>query len=117
MATSERPPNQSLGEFDLRPPESARYRQLVARLTPAERAVLLEHSTETPFCGRLLHNRAAGVCCCKLCGLPLFRSGEKFEFGDRLAELQAPIDERHLRFVRDTRSGMGRGTAKRPGRW
>lgn len=95
-------------EFDLTPPDPARRRQLEAALTPEERNVLLAHGTEAPFCGALLNNKAAGVYCCKLCGLPLFRSGEKFESGTGWPSFTSPFHERHLAFVTDTSHGMHR---------
>ncbi|HYG91072.1 MAG TPA: peptide-methionine (R)-S-oxide reductase, partial [Azospirillum sp.] len=65
--------------FDLSPPSPDQRRRLESRLTAEERAVLLEHGTEAPYCGSLLSNKEPGTYACKLCGLPLFRAGEKFE--------------------------------------
>src|SRR5215469_7670900 len=61
--------------FDLTPPTAAERARLEASLSDEERDVLLHHGTEAPFCGGLLANKEAGVYCCRLCGLPLFRSG------------------------------------------
>jgi peptide-methionine (R)-S-oxide reductase len=92
--------------FNLTPPDPERRRELEAALTPEEKDVLLKHGTEAPFCGGLLNNKQAGVYCCKLCGLPLFRSGEKFESGTGWPSFTTPFDEEHLRHVRDTSHGM-----------
>jgi peptide-methionine (R)-S-oxide reductase len=94
--------------FDLTPPDPDRRRTLEARLTPEQRRVLLEHGTEAPFCGGLLENKDAGVYCCRLCGLPLFRSGEKFESGTGWPSFTSPFDEDHLKYVEDLSYGMGR---------
>ncbi|MFL6621893.1 MAG: peptide-methionine (R)-S-oxide reductase MsrB [Sulfurifustis sp.] len=100
--------NRSSSGFDLTPPDPAKRRDLEGRLTAEEREVLLEHGTEAPFCGALLENKAAGVYCCKLCGLPLFQSGEKFESGTGWPSFTAPFDKNHLKYVRDTSYGMVR---------
>ena len=90
-------------KFDLSPPSPEQRRALEAHLTPEERHVLLSHGTEAPFCGTLLENKSAGVYCCRLCGLPLFMAGTKFESGTGWPSFTAPFDEDHLRRVRDAR--------------
>ena len=92
--------------FDLTPPSAERRRTLEARLTREERHVLLSHGTEAPFCGTLLGNKATGVYCCRLCGLPLFAAGTKFESGTGWPSFTAPYAPEHLRLVRDTSHGM-----------
>ena len=94
--------------FDLSPPAPARRQQLEAALTAEEREVLLAHGTEAPFCGTLLDHKQPGTYCCRLCGLPLFRSGEKFESGTGWPSFTAPFDETHLKYIRDTSYGMER---------
>jgi peptide-methionine (R)-S-oxide reductase len=94
--------------FDLTPPSAEERRTLEASLLPEERDVLLNHGTEAPFCGTLLNNKAKGAYCCRLCGLPLFRSGEKFESGTGWPSFTQPYDPAHLKTVRDTSYGMVR---------
>jgi len=94
--------------FDLSPPTEAQRIKLEAALTPEEREVLLHHGTEAPFCGGLLENKEAGVYGCRLCGLPLFRSGAKFESGTGWPSFFEPFDPAHLKLVRDTAYGMVR---------
>lgn len=108
MATSTTSAIRSPSGFDLSPPSLEQRRQLEATVTPEEREVLLEHGTEAAFCGTLLDNKEPGVYCCKLCGLPLFRSGEKFESGTGWPSFTAPFDEAHLKYIRDTSYGMER---------
>lgn len=108
MVTAATAPNRSPSGFDLSPPDPERCRHLEAGLTSDERDVLLKHGTEAPFCGTLLDNKVSGVYCCRLCGLPLFRSGEKFESGTGWPSFTAPFDEAHLELVHDKSYGMVR---------
>ena len=94
--------------FDLTPPSADERRGLEAGLTRAEADVLLKHGTEAPFCGLLLENKQAGAYCCRLCGLPLFRSGGKFESGTGWPSFTAPYDEAHIKAVHDRSWGMAR---------
>lgn len=100
--------NRSATGFDLSPPNTEQRLALEAALTPAEREVLLAHGTEAPFCGTLLNNKEPGTYCCRLCGLPLFRAGEKFESGTGWPSFTAPFDEAHLKLVQDSSYGMVR---------
>ena len=97
-----------MSHFDLTPPDAAERERLEADLTSEEREVLLKHGTEAPFCGGLLGEKRPGVYCCRLCGLPLFRSVTKFESGTGWPSFYAPYDEAHVRSVRDTAYGMVR---------
>ena len=108
MADSAVPTHRSPSGFDLTPPSSAQRRDLEATLTREEAQVLLHHGTESPFCGLLLQNKEAGAYCCRVCGLPLFTSGEKFESGTGWPSFTNPYDEAHMKIVRDTTYGMVR---------
>jgi peptide-methionine (R)-S-oxide reductase len=94
--------------FDLTPPTEEQFRELVADLNDDERRVLLEHGTEAPFCGVFLNEKRAGVFTCRLCGLPLFHGGTKFESGTGWPSFTQPFDEAHLKYIRDTSYGMVR---------
>ena len=98
----------SASGFDLTPPSAEELRRLEADLSPEERDVLLHHGTEAPFCGGLLNNKTDGAYCCRLCGLPLFRAHTKFDSGTGWPSFYAPLDEAHVRAVRDTSHGMVR---------
>jgi peptide-methionine (R)-S-oxide reductase len=94
--------------FDLTAPSPSERERLESALSPEERDVLLKHGTEAPFCGGLLGEKRPGVFCCRLCGLPLFRSVTKFESGTGWPSFYAPFDEEHVRAVRDVSYGMVR---------
>ena len=97
-----------VASFDLSPPDDAQFQRLASVLSEEERHLLLDHGEEAPFCGIFLTEKRAGVYTCRLCGLPLFRGGAKFESGTGWPSFTAPFAERHLREVRDTRYGMVR---------
>jgi peptide-methionine (R)-S-oxide reductase len=95
-------------QFNLTPPNKDELRALVADLSEDERHVLLEHGTEAPFCGVFLEEKREGVYTCRLCGLPLFKAGTKFESGTGWPSFTSPFSENHLRSIRDTSYGMVR---------
>ena len=78
--------------FDLTPPTEEQFRELVADLSDEEKHVLLEHGTEAPFCGVFLNEKRPGVFTCRLCGLPLFKGGSKFESGTGWPSFDTPVD-------------------------
>jgi len=92
--------------FDLSPPSDTDRKRLESTLRPDEREVLLRHGTEAAFCGGLLGEKRSGVYCCRLCGLPLFRSATKFESGTGWPSFFQPIAPDHVKEVRDTSHGM-----------
>jgi peptide-methionine (R)-S-oxide reductase len=61
-------------------------------LTPEQYHVMREHGTERPGTCALLHEKRAGTFTCAACGLPLFKSGPKFESGTGWPSFFAPID-------------------------
>lgn len=97
-----------MSRFDLSPPSDAQRERLIAALSEEERRVLLEHGTERPFCGLFLDNKREGVYCCRLCGLPLFRSDAKFDSGTGWPSFFAPFAPEHVAVRRDTSYGMVR---------
>lgn len=94
--------------YDLRPLTVREREQHAARLTTEERRILLNQGTEPPFCGTLLGNKQAGVYACRLCGLPLFESGTKFESGTGWPSFFEPTAPEHIRELEDTSHGMTR---------
>lgn len=94
--------------FSLDPPSPEQRRRLAADLSEDERAVILEHGTEAPFCGVFNDAKDSGTYVCRLCGLPLFRSGAKFESGTGWPSFFDPVDREHVRFIEDRSYGMVR---------
>ena len=92
--------------FDLSPPSDDERRRLESDLSDEERHVLLEHGTEAPFCGVFLDEKREGVFTCRLCGLPLFNAGTKFDSGTGWPSFASPFAEGHLRNIRDISYGM-----------
>jgi peptide-methionine (R)-S-oxide reductase len=95
-------------QFDLTPPTEDQLRNLEADLSNEERHVLLEHGTEAPFCGVFLDEKRQGVYTCRLCGLPLFKAGSKFESGTGWPSFTEPFAQDHLKYISDTSYGMVR---------
>jgi len=94
--------------FDLSEPSSEQMEALVASLSREERHLLLDHGEEAPFCGVFLTEKREGVYTCRLCGLPLFKGGSKFESGTGWPSFTSPFDPDHLRQLRDLSYGMTR---------
>ena len=95
-------------KFDLTAPDEDQLRSLEADLDDNDRQVLLQHGTEAPFCGVFLQEKRPGVYTCRLCGLPLFNGGAKFESGTGWPSFTSPFADDHLRTIRDTSYGMTR---------
>lgn len=53
----------------------------MAELTPQEKYVIEDKGTEPPFSGEYYNFNEDGVYTCKRCGLPLYRSEDKFDSG------------------------------------
>jgi peptide-methionine (R)-S-oxide reductase len=102
------PAARSASGYALGPLPAAQVTELAGSLSAEERRVLLEHGTERPFCGLLLDNKEEGIYSCRLCGLPLFRSGAKFESGTGWPSFTQPFDPDHIANVEDRSYGMRR---------
>ena len=98
----------TIESFDLMAPSEDELRKLVSGLNDDERHLLLDHGEEAPFCGLFLTEKRDGVYTCRLCGLPLFKGGAKFESGTGWPSFTAPFTVGHLREIHDTRYGMSR---------
>jgi peptide-methionine (R)-S-oxide reductase len=98
----------SASGFELEPLSNLEREALAKTLNAEERRVLLNQGTEPPFCGGLLDSKQAGAYCCKLCGLPLFKSTAKFESGTGWPSFYQPYDPEHIRELKDVSHGMVR---------
>ena len=92
--------------YDITRLSKERIEQLAGDLSEDERRVLLKKGTERPFCGTLLNQKEQGVYVCRLCGLPLFASGTKFESGTGWPSFCKPVDPAHIHQERDKSHGM-----------
>ncbi|MFZ1788667.1 MAG: peptide-methionine (R)-S-oxide reductase MsrB [Saprospiraceae bacterium] len=79
-----------------------------AELSPAQYYVLREKGTERSFTSDLLNEKRDGIFACAACGLPLFRSEEKFESGTGWPSFWKAADERHIANVIDYNLGYPR---------
>jgi len=95
-------------QFDLTPPSSVQLHELESDLGEQERHVLLEHGTEAAFCGVFVDEKREGTYTCRLCGLPLFKGGAKFESGTGWPSFTQPFAKEHLEYIKDTSYGMVR---------
>ena len=98
----------SASGYDVTPLHRSKVDALAMRLTDQERRILLDQGTEPSFCGTLLDNHREGTYRCRLCGLPLFRSSEKFTSGTGWPSFFQPFDVAHVRELADTSHGMVR---------
>lgn len=101
-------PAYSQSGHDVTPLEPAEIERLAGRLSPEEAAILLRKGTEPPFCGTLLDNKKEGLYVCRLCGLPLFSSADKFNSGTGWPSFTRSVDPDHVRYERDVSHGMVR---------
>ena len=102
----EREQPRSAAGYNIAPLSDTEKATLAETLTDEERRVILNQGTEPPFCGLHLENKKEGVYACRLCGLPLFGSGEKFESGTGWPSFTGPFDPDHIGYHRDESHGM-----------
>jgi peptide methionine sulfoxide reductase msrA/msrB len=94
--------------YDVEPYSAQRIDELAKKLSPKEAEVILAKGTEPAFCGTLVDNHKEGVYTCRLCGLPLFRSDDKFDSGTGWPSFFQPFDKDHIRSITDRSHGMER---------
>lgn len=92
--------------YDITPISAEEIEVLAQDLDQEAYRVLINHGTEPPFCGNLTDNKQDGTYACKLCGLPLFKSDEKFNSGTGWASFYETFDREHLKEIRDVSFGM-----------
>ncbi len=94
--------------YDITPISKAEREILAQDLDAEAYRVLINHGTEPPFCGTLTDNKEEGIYACRLCGLPLFRSDDKFNSRTGWASFYETFDREHLKYISDTSHGMTR---------
>ena len=101
-------PRYSKSGYDTTPLPEKKINELAEKLTPAERDIVLAKGTERAFCGTLTDNHKDGVYICRLCGLPLFSSDNKFNSGTGWPSFFKPFDKDHVAYHKDSAYGMDR---------
>jgi peptide methionine sulfoxide reductase msrA/msrB len=101
-------PVYSKSAHDITPLTPERIEDLARDLTDEEARVILRKGTEPAFCGNLVDNHKEGTYVCRLCGLPLFASGAKFDSGTGWPSFFQPADPAHVRTEVDRSHGMVR---------
>ena len=76
------------------------------KLTPEQYNVLREKGTETPFTGKLLHNKENGTYTCAACGSELFDSDTKFDSGTGWPSFDKPMNRENVELKRDVSHSM-----------
>ena len=76
------------------------------RLTPQQYHVMIERGTETPFTGKLLHNKKKGSYNCAACGNELFSSETKFDSKTGWPSFDNPKNTENIELKKDFGHGM-----------
>jgi peptide methionine sulfoxide reductase msrA/msrB len=79
-----------------------------ASLTPEQYKVARAQGTERAFCGVFHDNHKKGIYSCVGCGLPLFKSGDKFDSGTGWPSFFQPFAAENVSTERDVSLGMVR---------
>lgn len=82
--------------YDLTPLTKEQIAAIVKTLSPEQVRITQDAGTEARNCGNLVHEKRPGMYVCVVGGLPLFRSGTKFESGTGWPSFFEPIDPAHV---------------------
>jgi len=77
-------------------------------LTDLQRHVTQLRGTESPYTGKLLHNKRTGVYHCLCCHQPLFYSDHKYDSGCGWPSFDRPVAEDAIRYLEDNSHHMQR---------
>ncbi len=94
--------------YDITPLPQTVVKELSKDLDPEELQVTCMSGTERAFTGKYWNLHDDGTYVCVVCGLPLFKSGTKFESGTGWPSFYRPFDPAHVRSVEDRSLGMTR---------
>ena len=81
---------------------------VIAALSDEEFWVTQKSGTERPGTGKLLYNKEPGLYVDIVSGEPLFASSDKYESGCGWPSFTKPIEEAHVKELRDTSHSMVR---------
>lgn len=79
-----------------------------AQLTPEQYRVARDKGTERPFTGKYHNCKDDGIYTCICCGMPLFRSDDKFDSGSGWPSFIRPGITANIKTETDTGHGMTR---------
>jgi len=101
-------PRYSRSLYDVTPLDHAEVERLAAKLDPEAFRVTQRAGTEPPFCGRFVDHHESGIYTCVVCGLPLYRSADKFHSGTGWPSFFREFDRDHVARQLDLSHGMVR---------
>lgn len=79
-----------------------------AMLTGEQYRVTRQGGTEPAFTGQYYDHKGRGIYHCICCGVPLFRSTEKYDSGSGWPSFWAPVEDDPVAHRQDTSHGMRR---------
>lgn len=88
--------------------KSTPFKPNLEELTELQRYVTQQRGTESPYTGRLLHNRRTGVYHCLCCQQALFYSDSKYDSGCGWPSFDRPISTEAVRYLDDDSHHMHR---------
>ncbi|MBI2011391.1 peptide-methionine (R)-S-oxide reductase MsrB [Candidatus Daviesbacteria bacterium] len=83
-------------------------KELKKALTQKQYEICFLKSTEAPFSGKYLHNKARGIYQCVVCGEKLFLSDDKFESGTGWPSFDKVAENEKVKLKVDLSHGMKR---------
>ena len=98
----------SVSGHDVTPLSKEQIQELAKDLDPETFRITQKAGTEPAFCGNLLDNKKDGMYVCTVCGLPLFKSENKFTSGTGWPSFFMPYDSAHVGEEIDRSLGMSR---------
>lgn len=101
-------PRYSRSLYDITRLSAEEVQQRAARLDEEAFRVTQRAGTEPPFCGRFVDHHEDGIYTCIVCGLPLYRSADKFHSGTGWPSFFQPFDPEHVERRLDLSHGMVR---------
>ena len=101
-------PRYSRSLYDITRLSAEEVQRRAARLDEEAFRVTQRAGTEPPFCGRFVDHHEDGIYTCIVCGLPLYRSADKFHSGTGWPSFSQPFDPEHVERRLDLSHGMVR---------
>ncbi|WP_027712146.1 peptide-methionine (R)-S-oxide reductase MsrB [Dickeya chrysanthemi] len=84
------------------------FQRNLDELTDLQRHVTQQRGTESPYTGKLLHNKRTGVYHCLCCHQPLFYSDHKYDSGCGWPSFDRPVSAKAICYLDDYSHHMHR---------